>query len=475
MRFEFEYKYSISYKEKRQINPRYKSGLARTEVDVREIDPVEAPLVARLGPDFDSLHGSKEFHEGSEGRKRELRYIEGRFYVEICTAAELTESLKTGTKRTALELTGTELVEPDPRRPGNPYSTADDIRREFRNLKEVNDDLGAEVAEHFRSLSDRFVVVDDVVFRETPEPIIGNGYGSDHKVLPVFQSKRPTRRVGDETHLNYSYAYDHSHSAIWSDNLVDALPRLEMEERVPDYEILDPRPFVFDGVSHWVWNEVGSLLQTMEGVIWRSDDTLTDAYYDLKEAFDKSPNGCVTTEILSALEDLKNLDAKPAGEFGEALKSWHSALARDERYPGKIDAFFSDEKFDWSKAGYLDFAVHASMTLQYWNSRVESRYWPETGSLSEPPDVVSASTPVISELNSTGLVAQAFYETGVDVIELQERVETGSRFFLARSRYSSGVAEVSPDGELSLHGDFEEELTVHVEPILNSNLKAVLP
>ncbi|MTH95835.1 hypothetical protein [Roseibium sp. RKSG952] len=477
MRFEFDYKYAISYKPFRAVNPRSSPALSHTSIEVREVDLVDAPLVARIGTSEDQgvISDKPSYALKSNGDRRELRYINGRFFIEVQSAEETKEALATGTRNTPFQKIGTELIGTDPhacryagfgRKPEKIYKTVSDIARENPRCRELSDN-NAETKEMFRKFAEHFVVVEGVLFQETPEPIVEfTNYGSC-KVQPTYC---PNYYQNYESDLQYSW--DHFSSTKWADNLVDAVGRLEKEGEMPPYEILDPRPFLFDGVSHGVYGQAEALFQAMQSAVWRMGDDFIEAYYDLKEAIDKSPNRCVTLEIENALQRVTACDTAASKKINDEIREFNAFAREDDRHNG--DTFFRDEYFGWSSDQFDNFGHMAMRALEHWNTREVERYWPDVGSLPGKPLAGSGGEGAVSELNSVGKIAMAFYGTGIDVIDLQKRIDGGFRYFEVKTRRNRGVAEVSPDGDMRAFGEFSEEHMKALPISSLNNLKAAM-
>lgn len=469
MRFEFDYKYAISYIGFRKVNPSSSPALGRISIDIREVDLVDAPLVARIGAgEFrDTVSDKPSYSRKSNGDMRELRYIDGRFFIEVQSVEETRLGLETGTKNTPFQKHGTELIENDPRRlgAGDPYKTLSQVELENERCRELKDNK-AETEEKFHNFARRFVVMEGILFQETPEPIADHSYGSP-SVKPAYQTS-----YYQSYESNLEYSWDHFSSTKWADNLVDALERFEKAGETPPYEILDPRPFLFDGVSHAVFGRAEALVQAMHSAVWRMGDDYIDAYYDLKEAVDRSPNRCVTTDIIEALHKVATCDVSVSEKMSNELMGFREFSANENRH--SADNFFPDERFDWSSDQFKSFGASATGALKYWETRDADRYWPDVGSMPEGTRTGNGDEGVISELNSVGKIAMAFYDTGVDVIDLQNRIQEGCRYFAVKTRRSAGVVEMDPDGAMRSFGDFSEEQISALSLNTDNNLKAAL-
>lgn len=447
MKLDIEFHYSITFVPYRHRNKQSATAVARTSVEVREIPAAHAPVVMKVGNAGDETdQHARRYALKADGTMREVRFFEGRHFVEAgpvqALAVERPEEIaKTffgrGNPRNG--------AVDDPTNPARPV-TANEVIGKYssasRPFVSFSDDKGASKAAELRKLAEMAIIVDGTVFEYTPEPIMKiEGYGERKaQIMP-----RPSAGHGHfdfDRHRFHDFEYStnaraalkHAHSiAAYADNM-------------PLYEVLDPSKSRFDGASFDVIKACESLMQTfksnLKGLPW---DGL-EAFYAFRDAFADAGDR-VTPRLVAAIERVAGLPDP------EDVDTVMAVAARIER--GKTDDYsFRHREIYRDKARFLAenrldrIREDAASIVERWQCRPAEAYWENgVGRISS----ARLNGRRAAELLSEGMVADAAAAAGLDAEPLLQASARGCRILVSEAvGLRPAIAVLETDGRLGV-------------------------
>lgn len=325
MKQTIDFQYPISYVKAGHQNPVRVFGKSSVEVELREISADLAPIVFEVGNPVERYNPTIDlFRKKADGELRKIAMIDGEFFVEDESAADLRE--KMADLRT-INSTPFGTVKPasfdvdtswrDGRHATvetlKPTTNIDEIRRQhgkWRNGKYVSireeltrDDGGESMAQALKQRASEIVIVDGTIFLKCREPILGmGGYGAKLRIQERGDTWSPNAPY-PETSPGYSSSLRDSGGFLAfmrKNKLFDG------RCGEPEFKVHDASVCRYDGTTsdvQMIVNEVLSIFGRDARALPRD---ILDASFVLEDTLQREPDRlrAISPRLVAALKQL---------------------------------------------------------------------------------------------------------------------------------------------------------------------------
>lgn len=453
MRLKIEYDYRISYVKYRHQNADTAYGGAEIEVEIKELQSAEAPLVAKIGQKSDRFDKApRNFSFKENGEPREVRYLDGRYFVELYDRRTLEENLKNGLKNTIFERNGPAILFSH-NQTRVTHTTGEAIERSAKwgqPHRSVSDDKGESKGRAYSDLADQMIIVEGIVFKEIPEPILSikADYSDNAMIVP--------RKHGEYAAVRYSSTNIYCESGNvygFSYNLNQALDVFEKEGlEAPFIEIYDPSVFNYDGDNHDATHVASKIVSELQSHMSRLPRSLLKVAIEVKAAFEDAGHR-VTNRLVDAIDKISSLEISDREierikvSAVRQPKQYHSSKSEDI-YQGRLN--FLEEHFGHLKA-------KAAAFRDRWEIRSKNDTW---DILSGPISKVKVGYKEVFELNSAGQTIECCQLAGMDLKAALDVIGEGKRLIVSMPIGGGGrfaVATLDEDDLVQIVSPVDEE------------------
>lgn len=309
MKIAIEYNYPIVYIPYRHLNRQSRLAAASTVVEIKEIDPSEAPVVLRIGINATKDKGRK-FAFKEDGSLREIRQFNGQLYIEDSPSDLLQASVETDINKSPL---GFSYLEVDQNRNQQLWTKDQIIRSQTNPLRSIDDDGGEKIAKLLQTRADKLLIVNGMIFKICREPVLA---------INVDEAKA---KINEAPHDRYGNGLDTIDFIGYklTTNLVEAevlLPSLSESIDIDgEWEIVDPLFASFDGTSF----DIGRQYKEIEYILSSNVDKLQRNALDLYFAFrdgERPDLTMVTSKMLELSAEAKSIELNEV-ELSNAINS----------------------------------------------------------------------------------------------------------------------------------------------------------
>lgn len=325
MKQTIDFQYPISYVKAGHQNPVHVLGKSSVEVEIREIGAELAPIVFEVGNPVEQYNPAADlFRKKTDGQLRKVAMIDGDFFVEDESAADLSE--KMSDLRT-INSTPFGIVKPanfdvsHPYRDGRPTTVTtlkpmthiEEIRRlhgKWRNGKYVSireeltrDDGGQSMAAALKKRASEITVVDGIIFLKCREPILKI---SDHS------SKLRIDQRGDTWSVNAPYPKSwrsYSSSLRDSQGFLTFMRKHKLfdgRSGEPEFKVHDASVCRYDGTTSDVQLIADEILKAFGRDAKALPRDFLDASFVLEDTLQREPDRlhAISPRLVAALQQL---------------------------------------------------------------------------------------------------------------------------------------------------------------------------
>lgn len=450
MKLDVDYQYSIWYIPYRHQNKSHFFNMASTSIDIREVSGEDARLVAKVGLDpadvarYDyGVHDKKRFQQKADGTSREIRYFEGKFFVEIGPVEDLVSTFSDRPSEThfgRVDNRYLKVTEEDRKK----HSTIEEVMRRSHNpLRSYGDDKGAHVANKLQEVADKTIIVDGIVFEFTPQPILWAGDVYGEQVFTI--ASRPKADLVTESYDDLHYWPNSARERLDTASL-NELAVLEgkyPEYPVPVFAVVDPSVFVYDGDTKDVLVNAEHLEELMSREVQKLPWEALNAYFSLRDAL-KDAGSRITTNLVSALEQVASLTSPEDQAELEAIADYQRVEHDRWRWNTEFEETNSRERYAFSQTDNVaDYALSAASTIDRWGMRPMENHW---DSDIGPVSSIKQGSASIFEVTSKGLAGDCMDLIGGDIEEVLEAVADGKRIIASIHDHSAYGQIYAVDG-----------------------------
>jgi hypothetical protein len=445
MKLTVPFEYEFWYVPVRCINDREAFAAATVDVDIREFDDADAPVVMTVANKNVSgtlSRGYSRFLPKADGGARRVRMRDGYFYVEGFGAEELIER---ASNVATLNSTFLSWVGPHDKSPGvtkgvsRTITTVRELRwnRNLGGLREdkTRDDGGAKTGSKIAAQAAKMFVVDGTTYERCQEPVLAIIMNSEKEpyygIVEADESIRTRADVGK---------YDNA--TAWTSSLVHADHVIEVtgvDPSVVQFEVIDQTASSYDGVSADVITALARARETLKEAIKAAPSATLQAFYKVREALENvdfaSPS--VSPEIIAAAHSI--LDAvvdpdidEPMQELANArYMNYTSNRPRATGNPNEGGPFVIglDHVSNYrDMIGYSSRARHfAERAIERW----ESRHPQSTFDNGQTHRMTSRGDDglIVAEIGTDSQARRAARELNVAYAEVDKAIGEGSRIF----------------------------------------------
>ena len=440
MKLDIEYHYQIVFIPYRHQNERRETGAAHMTLDIREVNPEDAPVVMKVGNPRDTKdeHG-RRYMLKEDGSLREIRFFDGNYFVESVPASTLVSDNPKDIANTFFGRAKVRASE-DGLYPTRIMTGAEVVRKNSTAatpLRKFVDDKGEAKGEELRKFSRNLIIVDGTTFEFTPEPIVKIGRYGEPEAL-VMPRPHPKEKHGG------SYGF---YDLEYGDNKRAALKHADsirgFAASMPAVEVLDPSRSTFDGASYDTVEACESLMSTLRSSIKSLHWEALEAFYMLRDAFRDSGKR-VTPRLVDALYRVSTVsdEADPA-----TVEAVCDRLTPTGHWTGHRPDRIYQAKAEYLKHGGVRWVREtAAEILDRWSLRPAEAYFDV-----DVPNVssVSSNGRTASLVLSEGQATDAAIEMGIDPGEVLDAAANGNRILLSEGRHlEPALAALDPDGTI---------------------------
>lgn len=431
MRLDINFDYTISFVRYRHQNSDVAYGRANVEVDIRELSPTEAPLVAKIGQKTNSIQDdAKKFSFKNGDEPREIRFIDGRYFIEKYSVEEFHKGLEKDYKGTLFDEASPKASRPNGRE--ITYTTGEQIlaAQPFRTPhRTISDDKGAGMANSLTKLAEQLLIVDGVVYEEIPEPVF---------TICKYTDKPSVTCRGKNSFSRYEYE-EHSIYGIISDR-GDTTCNINLAQKhshgfrseLPHIEVFDPTVFTYDGDNRDTMSLASNLKNCLEKDTASLPLPYLQKWFDFRDAYEDAGNR-VTERLIAAVKEFREIEL--SDDLVEDIRIGAIREGVDRMYRVKSEDNLSSARQGVLRDDLDGIKSAAEKTLNRWDKRDEHETWPI---LSGPISAISIGQNSVMELGSKGHVVDCCQLSGMDLHAATRVVESGKRIIASIHSYATG-------------------------------------
>lgn len=430
MRLDINFDYTISYVRYRHQNPDVVYGRANVEVEIREMSSSEAPLVAKIGQKTNSIQeDAKKFSFKNVQEPREIRFIDGRYFIEKYSVEEFNKGLENDYKGTLFNKAHPKVSRADGREiiytTGEQILAAQPFNAPHRT---ISDDKGDRMAKSLTKLAEQLLIVDGVIYEEIPEPVF---------TICKYTAKPSVTCRGQNSFTRYEYE-EYSIYDLLSDrgdttcniNVVKKYSKGVRE--MPRIEIFDPTVFTYDGDNR----DTMSLASHLKNCLEKDTASLPLPYllkwFEFRDAYEDAGNR-VTDRLIAAVREFREIEISDElvedvriGALREGVDRMYRVKSADN-LPSARQAVLGEDLNGIRSA--------TEKILNRWDMRDEHETWPL---LSGPISAIKIGQNSVMELGSKGHVVDCCKLSGMNLHAAIRAVESGKRIIASINSYATG-------------------------------------
>lgn len=458
MRLDINFDYTISFVRYRHQNPDVAYGRANVEVEIRELSSTEAPLVAKIGQKTNSIQDdAKKFSFKNGEYPREIRFIDGRYFIEKYSVEEFNKGLEKDYKGTLFDKANPKVSRGDRRE--IMYTTGEQIlaAQPFGTPhRKISDDKGARMASSLTKLAEQLLIVDGVLYEEIPEPVF-TICRYNNKPSVTCREKNSFSRHEYEEHSIYDLLSDRGEITC---NINVAKKFFEDHREIPFIEIFDSTVFTYDGDNRDATLLVSNLKSIMEKDTASLPLPYLQKWFDFRDACEDAGNR-VTDRLIEAVKEFREIELNDdlvedirIGAIREGVDRMYQLRSKDNLSSARQGVLRDD--LDRIKSA-------AEKILNRWDKRDEHETWPI---LSGPISAIKIGQNSVMELGSKGYVVDCCKLSGMDLHAATRVFESGKRILASVNSSATGghaVATLDENDVIELISPIDESLRVEME------------
>lgn len=458
MRLDINFDYTISFVRYRHQNPDVAYGRANVEVEIRELSSTEAPLVAKIGQKTNSIQDdAKKFSFKNGEDPREIRFIDGRYFIEKYSVEEFNKGLEKDYKGTLFDKANPKVSRGDRRE--IMYTTGEQIlaAQPFGTPhRKISDDKGARMASSLTKLAEQLLIVDGVLYEEIPEPVF-TICRYNNKPSVTCREKNSFSRYEYEEHSIYDLLSDRGEITC---NINVAKKFFEDYREIPFIEIFDSTVFTYDGDNRDATLLVSNLKSIMEKDTASLPLPYLQKWFDFRDACEDAGNR-VTDRLIEAVKEFREIELNDdlvedirIGAIREGVDRMYQLRSKDNLSSARQGVLRDD--LDRIKSA-------AEKILNRWDKRDEHETWPI---LSGPISAIKIGQNSVMELGSKGYVVDCCKLSGMDLHAATRVFESGKRILASVNSSATGghaVATLDENDVIELISPIDESLRVEME------------
>jgi hypothetical protein len=464
MRLEIDYHYKFTWVPYRAINDRSAHAAAKTVVEIPEATGADAPVVMRVG-NGSGGHGTRSrFGKKEDGSLREVRFHEGRYFVEVAPADLLADRAAQDLDSTPFKGCHAWVSKGVQKQNPSAITTLDAVQaRERDPLRRSSDDGGVQTAAKLARRAASLLVVDGVLFQPTAEPVLKMESFSNAVSVDARPAPDGARYSEFDFYAGYTYGSERFVAMSAADSLLSVCTRGKTAELKCEFEVVDASKSTFDGAAHDLSRMAKEVLRSMKGdasVLTREG---LQAMYHLRGVMGESmvePGRyqvgsetvpVVSLRLIEALDRIAALDGPDMGRR-RAIAARHLARSdvSDYRRRETVAAKMGDDKAATCLDSPQTLALEARSR---WDARPRDLGWEDR--CMPMPAFKDEDRKWSRQLLSVGQVKDACAALGIDAEPVLEAVRNGATVLAAGQGDSGavhGLAVVSPDGRATMLG-----------------------
>jgi hypothetical protein len=459
MNIDVNFDYIISYVPYRHKNANIAYGRANVQVAVRELSPTEAPLVAKIGQKTNSIQDdAKKFSFKNGDEPREIRFIDGQYFIEKYSVEEFNKCLEKDYK-------GTLFDEASPKASSHnrreiTYTTGEEILASqpfHAPHRTISDDKGAGKASELTKLAEQLLIVDGVVYEEIPEPVFTISKYTE-KPSVTCRGRGSFSRFDYEEHSIYGLLSDRGETTC-NINLAQKYSE-GFRRELPHIEIFDSTVFTYDGDNRDTMSLASNLKNCLEKDAARLPLPYLQKWFDFRDAYEDAGNR-VTDRLIAAVKEFSEIELSAdliedirIGAIREGIHRMYQVKSEDNLSSARQGVFGED--LDAIKGA-------AEKTLRRWGKRDEHETWPI---LSGPVSAISIGQNRVMELGSKGHVVDCCKLSGMNLHAATKVVESGKRIIASIHAHATGghaVATLDENDFIEIISPLDENMRQEIE------------
>jgi hypothetical protein len=480
MKFDLHFHYEFRYVVPPKIKHESAYAAANVELEIRELTAESAPVVMKVANRNGKTSASASFDAKNDGSPREIRVVDGKYYVEDegldDLVAKLSDSKTVNSSVFGMATPIRYHKEYNPNR-GQWIETEElarlttlDTIAQYKQLREHRneDDKGEAMKAKLRMIAEDTLSVDGRLFIRCREPVLGiDQYDKGIKIIPSPAS------VADLDARQHEYARQGRHYFVSLYSSVktaeDFQAYLKSTGRtlvLPQIEIIDPTWSRFDGTGYTFGTHLNELQRALQKDMAKLPRDLLEAYYILRdsnletdtEKFTVSP---AIVQAVSLIADFK-LPSSEEGQSAAAFETWRFARKQHRDYDTELTpqsvknaAIHMKENFTVNqikdRGEIAGFIKSAKDILRIWEKRSAIDHFDTQASW----DMLQRfEDKIVREFNSEGPIYTACAHLDVDAAEILSSIKKGHRALVITGvdNVPAAIAAVASDGKIASYG-----------------------
>jgi hypothetical protein len=480
MKFDLHFHYEFQYVVPPKIKHQSSLAAANVELEIRELTSEQAPVVMRVGNRSGKDSVSANFDAKPDGTPREIRVVDGKYYVEDGTLADLAQSLlDPHTVNASIFGTAKPIryeKEYDPRR-GQWVETKELARvttleaiarytqlREHRN----KDDKGEALKAELKMIAEDTLSVDGHLFIRCREPVLGiDQFDKGIKIIPSpakvddLDARRSAYTRQGRHYFVSTYA-----SAKTGEDFQAYLKSVGKPLVLPQIEIVDPTWSRFDGTGYTIGTDLNGLQRALQKDMAKLPRDLLEAYYILRDSNVETDveQFTVSPAIVQAVSLIANykLPASEEGQSAAMFETWRFARKEHRDHMGELTPQDVKNSLHRMKENFTvnlikdrgeitGFIKSAKDILRIWQKRSTLDHFDTKASW----DMLQRfEDKIVREFNSEGPIYAACSELEVDASPILSAIRQDHRSLTIAHCANAplAIATIAPDGKVTVHG-----------------------
>jgi hypothetical protein len=480
MKFDLHFHYEFRYVVPPKIKHQSSFAAAHVELEIKELTAQNAPVVMKIGNRSGKTSESAHFDAKPDGTSREIRVVDGKYYVEDESLDGLVEKLSDPrTVNSSIFGMANPIQFHKEYNPnlGGWVKTEELARlttlgaialykplREHRN----EDDKGEAMKAELRMIAEDTLSVDGRLFIRCREPVLGiDQFDKGIKIIPSPASVADLDARQHEYDRQGRHYFVSLYSSVKTGEDFQAYLKSTGRTLVlPQIEIIDPTWSRFDGTGYTIGTDLNELQRALQKDMAKLPRDLLEAYYILRDSNLETDTEkfTVSPAIVQAVSLIANykLPASEEGQSAAMFETWRFARKQHRDHEGELTpqavknaATHMKENFTVNlikdRGEIAGFIKSAKDILKIWEKRSVIDHFDTKASW----DMLQRfEDKIIREFNSEGPVYAACADLNVDASAILSSIKQDHRSLMITrgDNVPLAIATIAPDGKVFSYG-----------------------
>jgi hypothetical protein len=480
MKFDLHFHYEFRYVIPPKIKHESAYAAANVELEIKELTAKDAPVVMKVGNRSGKDSESAKFDAKADGSPREIRIVDGKYYVEDGTLDDLVAKLSDPKTVNASVFGIAKPIRYHKRYDPNlgQWMDTEELARvttldtiaQYNQLREHRneDDKGEAMKAQLRMIAEDTLSVDGCLFIRCREPVLAiDRFDKGIKIIPSPASVADLDARPYEYKREGRYSFASNFASLKTGEDFQAYLKTTGKNLVlPQIEIVDPTWSRFDGTGYTFGTDLNTLQKALQKDMAKLPRNLLEAYYILRDSNLETDTEkfTVSPAIVQAVNLIANYEL-PASEEGQSaamFETWRFARKEHHNHGGELTpqavknvALRMKENFTVNlikdRSEIAGFIKSAKDILKIWEKRSAIDHFDTKANW----DMMQRfEDKIVREFNSEGPIYAACADLKVDASTILSAIRQDHRSLMITrgDNVPLAIATISSDGKVLSHG-----------------------